>query len=57
MAKATSEMSHWAEYDYIIVNVNIYKSVAQAQAILDAERLKRYRRVGLGDFVRSMRGG
>jgi len=57
MAKASSEMSHWAEYDYIIVNVDVDESVAQAQAILDAERLKRDRWVGLGDFVRGMRVG
>jgi len=54
MAKATSEMSHWAEYDYIIVNENIAQSVAEAEAILAAERLKRERRVGLADFVRDM---
>ena len=54
MAKATSEMSHYAEYDYIIVNENIEQSVAEAEAILAAERLKRERRVGLGDFVRDM---
>ncbi len=54
MAKATSEMSHWAEYDYIIVNQDIERSVAEAEAILAAERLKRERRVGLLDFVRRM---
>ena len=54
MSKATSEMSHWAEYDYIIVNENIAQSVAEAEAILAAERLKRERRVGLADFVRDM---
>ncbi len=54
MAKATSEMSHWAEYDYIIVNEDIDQSVAEAEAILAAERLRRERRVGLADFVRDM---
>ncbi|MFQ5766182.1 MAG: guanylate kinase [Rhodospirillales bacterium] len=54
MAKATSEMSHWREYDYIIVNEDVETSVVQVQAILAAERLKRDRRVGLGDFVRGM---
>jgi len=54
MSKATSEMSHWAEYDYIIVNENIAQSVAEAEAILAAERLRRERRVGLADFVRGM---
>ena len=54
MAKATSEMSHWAEYDYIIVNEDVESSVVQVEAILAAERLKRERQVGLGDFVRGM---
>jgi len=54
MAKATSEMSHWAEYDYIIVNNNIEESVSQAEAILSAERLKRDRRVGLLELVREL---
>ena len=54
MAKATSEMSHWAEYDYIIVNEDVEASVAQVEAILAAERLKRDRQAGLGDFVRGM---
>lgn len=54
MAKATSEMSHWAEYDYIIVNEAIPASVAEAEAILAAERLKRDRRVGLAEWLRGM---
>ncbi len=54
MAKATSEMSHWAEYDYIVVNEDVDESVAQVQAILAAERLKREREPGLVDFVRGM---
>ncbi len=54
MAKATSEMSHWAEYDYIIVNEEIPLSVAEAEAILSAERLKRERRVGLAEWLRGM---
>lgn len=54
MSKATSEMSHWAEYDYIIVNQDIDESVVQAEAILKAERLKRERQVGMLDFVRDM---
>ncbi len=54
MAKATSEMSHWAEYDYIIVNEDVEESVARVQAILAAERLKRERQPGLVDFVRNM---
>jgi guanylate kinase len=54
MAMATSEMSHWAEYDYVIVNEDVEVSVARVEAILAAERLKRDRQAGLGDFVRGM---
>ena len=54
MAKATSEMSHWNEYDYIIVNENVDESVARVEAILAAERLKRIRQPGMLDFVRGM---
>lgn len=51
MAKAADEMSHWAEYDYVIVNREIEASVAGVQAILAAERLRRHRQVGLPAFV------
>jgi guanylate kinase len=54
MAAASSEISHWAEYDYVIVNTDIEKSVAAVHAILIAERLKRDRLLGLSDFVRDM---
>lgn len=55
MAKASDEMSHWPEYDYVIVNVDVETSIAQVQAILQAERLKRGRQVGLAQFVNAMR--
>lgn len=55
MAKAADEMSHWAEYDYIIINENLENSVRQVEAILTAERLRRERRVGLRDFVQQLR--
>ena len=55
MAKAADEMSHWAEYDYIIVNHDVAESLVQVQAILTAERLKRERRVGLHEFVERLR--
>ncbi|MEM7171241.1 MAG: guanylate kinase [Pseudomonadota bacterium] len=55
MAKAADEMSHWAEYDYVIVNRDITESLAEVQAILTAERLKRERQIGLRDFVESLR--
>jgi guanylate kinase len=54
MAKAASEMSHWAEYDYVIVNRELDRAVAEAMAILVAERLRRDRQVGLAAFVRSV---
>jgi guanylate kinase len=57
MAKAADEMSHWAEYDYIIVNREIEESVASVQAILAAERLRRERLVGLDAFVNDLREG
>ncbi len=55
MAKAADEMSHWPEYDYIVVNVDAERSVRQVSAILQAERLRRQRQVGLPDFVRKLR--
>ncbi len=57
MAKAADEMSHWAEYDYIIINDDVDKSVEQVEAILTAERLKRERRIGLGAFVKGLQSG
>jgi guanylate kinase len=54
MGKAASEMSHWEEYDYIIVNRDIDRALAELRAILAAERLKRERQVGLSDFVRRL---
>lgn len=56
MAKAADEMSHWAEYDYIIVNDAIARSVSQVETILGAERMRRQRRIGLADFVDRLRG-
>ncbi len=55
MAKAAHEMSHWPEYDYIVVNREVERSVASVQSILQAERLRRERQIGLGDFVESLR--
>ncbi len=55
MAKAAGEMSHWPEYDYVIVNRDLAEAFAEIQAILAAERLKRERQVGLSEFVRSLR--
>ncbi|MDJ0936907.1 MAG: guanylate kinase [Kiloniellales bacterium] len=56
MAKAADEMSHWAEYDYVIVNRDLEDSIVEVQAILSAERLRRERQVGLGAFVKTLTG-
>ncbi|MGD9639230.1 MAG: guanylate kinase [Alphaproteobacteria bacterium] len=55
MAKAADEMSHWPEYDYIIVNRDFERCVSKVQAILCAERLKRDRQIGMTAFVNRMR--
>ena len=55
MAKAADEMSHWPEYDFVIVNREVEQSLAEVRAILTAERLRRERQVGLRDFVEALR--
>jgi len=54
MAKAANEMSHWFEYDYVVINRDLDQAFADVSAILAAERLKRERQPGLSDFVRSL---
>jgi guanylate kinase len=54
MAKASDEMSHWAEYDYVVINREVDQAFADVKAILAAERLKRERQPGLSDFVRGL---
>jgi guanylate kinase len=54
MAKAADEMSHWAEYDYIVINRDLDDAFKELQAILMAERLKRERQTGLSAFVRGL---
>jgi guanylate kinase len=54
MNRASHEMSHWAEYDYIVINHDIGEAFAEVQSILKAERLKRERRTGLTTFVREL---
>jgi len=54
MSRASHEMSHWAEYDYIVINHDVDAAFAEVQSILKAERLKRERRVGLTTFVREL---
>jgi guanylate kinase len=57
MAKAADEMSHWAEYDYVVVNSDIGTSLTNLKAILTAERLRRERQVGMSVFVKGLREG
>ena len=56
MAKAAAEMSHWAEYDFIVVNRDVEESVAAVRAVLAAERLRRERQDGLAGFVTALSG-
>ena len=54
MTKAADEMSHWAEYDYVVINTDIDRAFAEVRSILAAERLKRERQTGLSAFVRRL---
>jgi guanylate kinase len=54
MAKAMDEVSHWAEYDYVIVNHELDRAFAEVRAILAAERVRRERQTGLSTFVRRL---
>jgi guanylate kinase len=54
MAKVFDELSHWAEYDYVVINNDIERAFADVGAILAAERLKRERQTGLSTFVRGL---
>ena len=54
MSKASSELSHWAEYDYVIINSDIDQALGELRTILAAERLRRDRRTGLTRFVREI---
>ena len=56
MARAGDEISHWAEYDYVVVNADLDQALLQIKTILAAERLRRSRQTGLGEFVRSLIG-
>ena len=57
MSKASDELSHYTEYDYVVINKDVDRAIAKAQTILDAERIKRQRLVGLADFVRGLKSG
>lgn len=54
MAKAADEMSHWQEYDYVVINHDLDDTFGNVLAILAAERVKRDRQIGLSDFVRGL---
>ncbi|MGI8610941.1 MAG: guanylate kinase [Sphingomicrobium sp.] len=56
MERAAGEISHWAEYDYVLVNEDSQECLADVRAIIDAERLKRSRQAGLVTFVRELVG-
>ena len=51
MAKAADELSHWVEYDYVVINVEIEQAFAEVRSILTAERLRRERQTGLSALV------
>ena len=57
MTEAINEISHWAEYDYVIVNSDLERSIADLHAILTAERARRSRQVGLSAFARALQDG
>jgi guanylate kinase len=54
MERAAAEISHWAEYDYVLINEDAAACLGEVRTILAAERLRRARRTGLVDFVRSL---
>ena len=55
MSKVADELSHWAEYDYVVVNREVEQAFAELRSILAAERLRRERQTGLTEFVRALR--
>jgi guanylate kinase len=55
MAEAAKEISHWEEYDYVIINFDVQDALSELRTILAAERAKRARQVGLGNFVRKLK--
>jgi guanylate kinase len=57
MEKSADEMSHWDSYDYVIVNRDLDDSIDAVRGIFRAERARRERQIGLGEFVNRLRGG
>ena len=56
MSKANNEISHWAEYDYVVVNDDLESTLAKIKTILAAERMKRGRQTGIAEFARDLMG-
>lgn len=54
MRRAGHEMSHWAEYDYVVINCDLAQAYSEIETILNAERLKRVRQIGISEFVRNL---
>jgi guanylate kinase len=54
MSRASHEMSHWAEYDYVVVNSDLYAAYGKIESILQVERLRRERQMWLSQFVRTL---
>lgn len=54
MSKSEAEISHWAEYDYVIVNYDIEQAMGELRTIVEAERMRRKRQLWLGPFVKSL---
>jgi guanylate kinase len=56
LAQVANDVTHWPEYDYVLINQDLANSVAAVRAILAAERLRRVRQPSLGEFVKQFRG-
>ena len=56
LAQIANDVTHWPEYDYVLINQDLANSVAAVRAVLAAERLRRVRQPGLGEFVKQFRG-
>lgn len=56
MSKAKDEMKHWPEYDYVLINEDVEETTQKVHAIMESERLRRERQLGLSDFVRELCG-
>jgi guanylate kinase len=54
MAKSRDEISHWAEYDYVLVNEDLEATFEKLKTILESERMRRDRQPGLAEFVRGL---